>query len=189
MKTYFFLYISVTFLLISCKDSSQSSKASGENMQANEQVTNKFFYIEFVNLDSTKNCRNSIELVKKELLYNGYVAYKESNNDWYGIRKINESEHIKLEQINEYHPNIHRFLDYLEYDSNNDNIEKIVIDFNKPINDTIPNFNYSTFKKLGHDDWQSVLNAGSFKYKGNKEYDESELANWIIKTIVLLTFK
>lgn len=181
--------MSVTFLLISCKHSSQSSKKSDENIQAIEQVENKFFYVEFVNMDSTNKYKNSIDIVKKELLNSGYVANKEVNNDWQGIRKIDESKHIILENISEYHPNIHRFIDFSEYDSNKGNIEKIVINFNKPINDTIPNFNYRSYKKLEHEDWQAVFNPGNFRYIENNEFNESELANWVTRTIVLLTFK
>ncbi|MBL4705874.1 MAG: hypothetical protein JKY54_15215, partial [Flavobacteriales bacterium] len=144
-------------------------------------------YIEFVNLDSTNAYGNSIELVKKELLNNGYVAGKENNNEWQGIRKIDTFEHIILDEIDQYHPNIHRFIDFSGYDSNNGDMERIVITINNPINDTTPNFNYHSYKKLGHEDWQSVTNPGNFR-SGNA-FDETKFANWMIETITLLTFK
>jgi len=187
MKRIFFAYISVCVLLTSCQNNSQSSVESNNNIPPNEQVEDKFFYIEFVNLDSTNEYINSIELVKKELLNNGYIAGKENNNDWQGIRKIDPVEHILLNEIDENHPNIHRFRDFSEYDSNNGDIEKIVITINKPINDTIPNFNYRSYKKLGHENWQSVTNPGNFRY--DNTFDEAKFANWMIETITLLTFK
>ncbi|KAB7531037.1 hypothetical protein F8C76_05940 [Flagellimonas olearia] len=189
MRRIFYISLSAAFLLTSCKNISQSSIESGKKIQAVEQAEDKFFYIEFVNLDSTNIYRNSIDLVKKELLNNGYIVDKENNNDWQGIRKIDKSEHIILDEISEYHPNIHRFINFSEHDSNNGDIEKIVININKPINDTIPNFNYCSYKKLGHEDWQSVFNPGNFRYRESNAFNESELANWMIKTIVLLTFK
>lgn len=182
MKRIFFLYMSVVFLLISCQDSSKSAKA-------NEQVEDEILYLEFVNLDSTSVSINTIEQVKEELFNNAYFAGKEINSDWQGIRKLDADEQIKPQDIDQYHQYIHKFRDFAEYDVKDGAIEKIVITLNKPINDTIPNFNYRSYKKLGHADWQSVFNPGNFRYKESNTYTKDQLTPWMIKIIVLLTFK
>jgi hypothetical protein len=189
MKRILFISISVVFFLISCQNSSESSVELDKNIQTDEQVENIFFYVEFINLDSTSESINPFEQVRKELFNNGYILGKETSNDWQGIRKIDATEHIMLQDIDKDHPNIHRFRDFSEYDSSNGDIEKIVITLNNPVNDTIPNFNFRTYKKLGHNDWQSVSNPGNFRYTESNNPTETDLANWMIEHIVLLTFK
>ncbi len=190
MKRKIITYLSVIFLLISCQNNSQSSVEFNKNTLADEQVKNKNYYIEFISLDSANKYINIIEQVKNELYNNGYIVSQENtNNNWQGIRKIDTTEHIIIRDVDKHHPNIHKFKDLSEYNLNDKDVEKIVITFNKPINDTIPNFNYHSFKKLGHDDWQSVFNPGNFRHEEKSTFNETELANWVIRHIVLLTFK
>jgi hypothetical protein len=85
--------------------------------------------------------------------------------------------------------NIHRFKNYIANSSEDSDIEKIVIFYNKPIGDTVPNFNYRSYKKRGHPDWQSSSNPGNFAFKGTGDFEEKDIANWIVNILVLLTFK
>jgi hypothetical protein len=175
--------------LISCQNSSESSAELVKTIQTDQQVENVFFYVEFINLDSTSESINPFEQVKKELFNNGYILGKETSNDWQGIRKIDTTDYILLQDIDKNRPNIHRFRDFSEYNSSNGNFEKIVITLNNPVNDTIPNFNFHSYKKLGHDNWQSVFNPGNSRYTESNMPNETEFANWMIEHIVLLTFK
>lgn len=189
MSKIFYISLSVVFLLVSCQNNSQSLIDVNKNNQTIKQVEDKFFYIEFINLDRKNTYRNIVEELKKELYNNGYINSKKSDNDWQGIRKVNIAEHINLQDIDKYHPNIHKFRDFSEYDSSSEDIEKIVITLNKPINDSIPNFNFRSYKKRGHEEWQSIFNPGNFRYMEKQTFNESEMTNWMIKTIVSLTFK
>jgi hypothetical protein len=189
MKRILFIYLTIVIFLISCQNSSESSAELVKTIQTDQQVENVFFYVEFINLDSTSESINPFEQVKKELFNNGYILGKETSNDWQGIRKIDTTDYILLQDIDKNRPNIHRFRDFSEYNSSNGNFEKIVITLNNPVNDTIPNFNFHSYKKLGHDNWQSVFNPGNYRYTESNMPNETEFANWMIEHIVLLTFK
>ena len=185
------LYISILLVLffVSCQNSSASSVQLDEKNQTEGEVENLFYYVEFINLDDTDESIETLNLLKKELFNNGYIIGKERNNDWQGIRKINEAERILLKDISKYHPNIHRFKDFSLCNSSSGDIMKIVISLNKPINDTIPNFNFRGYKKRGDKDWQSSYNPGNFRYTKSNTLNENDFASWMIRYIVLLTFK
>lgn len=189
MKRTLFIHISIVFLLISCQNTEKSSLESSNNIEGDNQVEDKFFYVEFIHPEDSIAYGNSIELVKKKLLKNGYIAGKDFENGHQGIRKIDSDEYITIRDVNKYQHNIHKFKDFSKYDPNDGDIEKIVITVNKPINDSIPNFNFRSYKKLGHEDWQSTFNPGNFRYIEKKTFDESKFANWMSEIIVLLTFK
>jgi len=190
MKRTLFIFVSLMFLLSSCQNSLQSSDNKNKTISSEELAQNKYYYIEFIHLDSTNQIMNSINQVKSELLNNGFIAKIENDNEWQGIRKIGINEEVSLDEINPYHPYIHRFRDFSYYDAKNGDIEKIEIIINKPIDSSIHNFNYHSYKKLGHKEWQSVFNPGNFRYaKSDSVFDEAAFIDWAMKTIVVLTFK
>jgi ribosomal protein S8 len=188
MKRILIVYIPVILLLISCQNSSEPSTDSNENIQNSEEVKDLFYYMEFVDFENTNNSRNIIEQLKNELYSNGYIATTETN-EWQGIRKVNKEELITLKDMDKYQTYIHKFKDISEYNPKNGDLEKIVITLNKPINDTIPNFNYHSYNKRGFKEWQSLKNPGNFRYTEGIPFTESELRNWMINLIIILTFK
>jgi len=160
----------------------------GTSETTKPEAENKFYYVEFVDSNNSSMSQKTISLVKSRIFNKGYILAAESN-DWQGIKEIDTTEQVELNELSRPHQKIHRFRDFSGYDQDNNDVEKIVITFNKPLNDSIPNFNYQSYKKLGHPNWQSVFNPGNFQFKGIEKSREKELADWMVERIVLLTFK
>lgn len=179
----------LTLLLISFWTVAQSPDKK-ETSKLNKQIGQKIHCTEFIDGDNTPLSQEVIQQVKKELYNNAYILGTE-DNDWQGIQQVQMNEIIRPEQVNEFHPNMHQFKDFLDYtgsqeDLNND-VEKIVITFHSSEN--YPNFNHISFKKRGHQEWQNYSNAGNFEYPKGKEMNDTEVAEWLIRIIVGLTFK
>jgi len=49
---------------------------------------------------------------------------------------------------------------------------------NKPIDGSISNFNYRSYKKLGYEEWQSVFNPGNFRYPEKKYLNKILEHDW-----------
>lgn len=177
----------IVFLFISCQNRAKSFQDSNKNIEV--ALEDKFFYLEFIYPKGSSKHLNTIELVKKELFYNGYIVSKDFDNEWQGVRKIAVDENITIQDTRKYYTDIHRFRAFSQYNSNDKEVEKIVITLNKPINDSIPNFNFRSYKKFGHENWQSVFNPGNFRFENRKTFDENEYVNWMIERITLLSFK
>lgn len=179
------------FLLSTSFLSMAQSPNKKETTYFNGQIEQKIHYIEFVDKDNTPLSQEVIQQVKKELYDNGYILSNE-NSDWQGIRQVQMNEIIELHQVNEFHPNIHKFKDFSDYSSNAEDIkndvEKIVITFNNSDADIL-SFNHTSFKKRGHEEWQNYSNAGNFKYNNKTIPSDKELNQWLVKIIVGLTFK
>ena len=183
MKRFLFaLFVSLVFMT-SCQNQKSDSKE-----KTKPEVAKKFYYVEFVDSCNSPLSQNTISLVKSRIFDKGYILTEESN-EWQGVKEIDTTELVELNNLSKSHQSVHRFRSFSEYNSDNADVEKIVITYNNPLNDSIPNFNYQSFKKLGYSEWQSVFNPGNFKYNGTAKPTEIELADWMVEQIVLLTFK
>ena len=118
----------------------------------------EYFYVKFVDLDNSILSQKTIRQVKKRIF-----------------------------NLKNPHQNIYMFRDISEYNLEKKDIEKIVITYNKPINNTVPNFNFRSYKKRGYPEWQSIYNPGNFRYDQKKNYTETELSDWIVNHISILT--
>lgn len=184
--SFIIIAFSITALASCISDNTNSQK---KDIEKQDIVKDIFYYVEFIDMDNTNTSQKVIMQVKLEIFANRYIAGIEEN-DWQGIRKTEPNEKINIADLNKYHPNIHQFRNFSEYNSNQiEDFEKIVITYNKAIENTIPNFNFRSYRKLGHEEWQSVFNPGNFRYKEKQDFSENDLAEWIIDHIVLLTFK
>lgn len=181
-RSLFALCVSLVFIT-SC----QNNK-SDTTEKTQPEVANKFYYVEFVDSNNSSLTQHTISLVKSRIFNKGYILTQESN-DWQGIKEIDTTEQVELNNLSQPHQSVHRFRNFSEYAPDNNDVEKIVITYNKPLNDSIPNFNFQSYKKLGHPDWQSVFNPGNFQFNGTEKATEKELADWMVKQIVILTFK
>lgn len=155
------------------------------------QIEYKFYYIEFIDKDNTALSRQVIKEVKTQLYQNGYIGGKEKNI-WQGIQEIQANMNIKPNQVNKLCPYIHKFKDFSTYigsrDNKKNNVEKILIVFNESKNGFI-NFNHHSFRKIGNKQWHNYSNANNFRNTSKKNYTTQDIVQWIVKTIVILTFK
>ena len=182
MKEALFLIVSIVLLSISCRE--------GENGVENDAALNeKYFYVEFINQADSGIYPNTGELVKEVLFGGDYVMSNEGEVRHHGVSKIDLEGQVGIQEVDRDHPNIHKFRDFSTYDENDREAEKIVITLNKPISDSIRNFNIRFYKKLGHEDWQSVANPGNFRYKNGDAFNEVAFSRWMVEQITLLTFK
>jgi hypothetical protein len=183
MKQTILALLLTLFVIISC----QNRQQNGAN-NTKSSIENKFYYVEFLDLDNSSISRKTISLIKKRIFAKAYILTSDTN-DWQGIKEIDTNELIDISIINKSFQNVHRFKNLCDSNPNDLELEKIVITYNKPQRDTVPNFNYHSYKRRGHAEWQSMANPGNFTYKGNADPNEMELANYIINKLVLLTFK
>lgn len=170
MKPVVLFYAILILLLSACQDSSPATTTPTEPITN----TDKVFYLEWATTSTTTDYDKTLALVQKALLDNGYVFDK-------GVKKVDGSE--RPTQI------IHRFKEMSAYDVEQAEAEKIVLTLNAPIKGLIPNFNYRSYQKKGHADWQSVFNPGNFRYPQEQPFEANKLANWMVERIVLLTYK
>ncbi len=174
-------WLIIFFGLISCNNANKQTDNS------DKIIDTDIFFIEIVDNENSIFSRNVIGKLESKIYNKAFIATNESN-DWQGVKAIDFSDEVFYEDLSESHKKIHRFIDISEYSAISD-VVKIIINFNKPLGDTIPNFNYKSYKKLGHPDWQSVFNPGNFRFYETETYSEEDIADWMLHLIVLLSFK
>ena len=170
MKTAFLFYAVLILLLSACQNNAPATTTSTEPITS----TDKIFYLEWVTTSSTTDYDKTQALVQKALLDNGYIFDKR-------VKKVDGSE--RPTQI------IHRFKEMSAYNIDQAEAEKIVLTLNAPIEGHIHKFNYRSYQKQGHADWQSVFNPGNFRYPQEQPFEVDKFANWMVERIVLLTYK
>lgn len=162
----------------SCRKNATESKTDEQN-----------YYLEFINHDGSNVSEWTIKAVKKKLIGKGYYYGAELyEGQW--IRGIGYVDSATIFMLDDHFTKVHRFRDISEYDPSDVNAEKIVITYNALTKDDVANFNFHSYKKLGHDEWQSVFNPGNFRFSRSRpEGEEKDLGVWISELIVKLTFK
>ncbi len=177
--------LSLFALFVSCEEETPDAPEEPRSGKAGTQ----FYYVEFIDKDSSTDSRRSIQFAKRLLLNHGcyYTAEPRGQNHLQGALL---TDSIDLSVMDGHFPEIHHFRDISEYDPSDKAAVKIVITYNKPLGDTLPNFDFRGYEKLGHAEWQPVHNPGNFCYHHHpKDMPEKEIGPWMWETIVLLTFK
>lgn len=159
---------------------------SCENKAVSGKAADKFYYLEFVDKDNSDLSKAAISTIREQILGRCYYYGAKHNT----LQGMNIGDSVNASELDKYFPEVHCFRDISEYDSTDVNAEKIVITYNKPDQNNLPNFNVHAYKKLGHSEWQSVFNPGNFRFHtANPEGREKDISVWMFDLIVKLTFK
>lgn len=171
-----FCVILLTFsIFASCKEKVLSGNAA-----------DKFYYLEFIDKDNTSLSKATISTLKQRILGRCYYYGAKRNT----LQGMNFGDSVNTAESDEYFPEVHCFRSISEYNSSDVDAEKIVITYNQPDHNKFPNFDFRSYKKLGHKEWQSVHNPGNFRFhNANPEGQEKDLSVWMFDLIVMLTFK
>ncbi len=169
MKISFFFVSIILLLLFSFLNQRQKEKR------------NTLYCVEFIDVDNSEKSKKIIQQVQSKLFNKTYVSVINSHQWWLKIYEMENSLTISDSIYS-----IHRFKNILECNlTSNINLNKIVINYNKEMNDTM-SFNFRMYKRE-EQQWKSIMNAGKFTYKKGKNLNEE--INWMTETIVGLTFK
>ncbi|MCB0402951.1 MAG: hypothetical protein KDD41_12760 [Flavobacteriales bacterium] len=170
------------------------SCSSNWTPETNDRYESKSFYLDFGHGvfgkdNTTEEAQRILEKVKHRLLSSFGYFMGTTPNDLQGIREITHGMTIQPEEISANYPVIHQFSDVKVFPVQPYSLERIFISYEHVRK---PAFTYSVFKLMGEKDGLQLLktqaNAGKFVYP-EEEYTEEELVDWMVDTIVLLTFK
>ncbi|HEX8576609.1 MAG TPA: hypothetical protein VF677_09990 [Flavobacterium sp.] len=173
-----------TLIFIACEN-----KKPGKPETIKPLVENKFYYVEFVDLEHSSLSQKTVALVKSRLFRKGYIlgSSGQKTTDWPKVKETDTTSQVQLQNLDESHQSIHRFKDYSEYNPEDRDAIKVVITYNKP-DGAIPNFSFRGYEKLGYPEWQPRFGT-SFWLKKTKTFTEEELADWMVYEISGYTFK
>jgi hypothetical protein len=175
----FYTVLIVFAFLTSCKEEAHPGKANDQ-----------FYYLEFVDQDSTAISKGTIAAIKQRLIGGGGYYYGANPHGGEWIRGIGYTDSADVAMMDEHFLQVHRFRDISEYKTSDVNAEKIVITIHSPNKDKLNNFDFHSYKKLGREEWQPVFNPGNFQFSHpNPEGQEKDLGVWMSELIVRLTFK
>lgn len=136
----------------------------------------KVYYLQLVHASDDATQKEILQLFQQQLFGHSYTLKED------GIQKIDETEqHTGI--------SIHQFQDINFYQISNTDAEKIVLTVKIPSEEQSFDFHYQSYKKLGHQEWQSVFNPGFFSYPSEQPFEAEQVANWLTERVVLLTFK
>ncbi|MFK7798449.1 MAG: hypothetical protein AB8E82_13435 [Aureispira sp.] len=175
MKPILSFYLFFHLFLVSCQNSpsTPNTPAAPTVPQTNQQ---KIYYLQLVHASDDATQKEILRLFQQQLFGHGYTL-KEGT-----IQKINQAEQSTGMPL-------HQFQDIASYQTSNTSAEKIILTIKIPKEEQTFDFHYQSYKKLGHQEWQSVFNPGFFNYPSEQPFEVDKVANWLTERVVLLTFK
>lgn len=175
MKRNTFIFLMSLVVFINCKSSND-----------NVEIKTKTYLLKIIDSAQTEQSKKVLKDVYSQLQDKEFVLSLEKN-DWQGIVPYNEE--VELSDLSDYYPVMHKFKLLKDGSNDQDYNVKIELVYNKKLVDNIPNFDTNMYLRNAKDNkWQRFKYSGNFRF--NEEfYKEDEQAEWIKRTIVLLTFK